>query len=315
MNINKPSQLARHISLRQLQVFESVARLLSFTRAAEELFLSQPTVSMQIKKMEDTIGLPLTEQVGKQIFLTDAGMAMNDTASDILNSLNRLEMKFGDLKGLHTGHLKLAVVSTANYFAPRLLGRFCKDYPGVSVSLEVSNRTNIMQRMSQNLDDLYLIGKPDISTELVFQPYLANPMVVIAPVRHRLAGRKAIPLSELENEPFIMREQGSGTRMALEEKFDQQNIKLNIGIELGNNESIKQGVTGGLGIAVLSQHTLTRGDMNDLTILDVKGFPIQWQWFIGHPKGKRLSVLANTFIDFMQAHGKDVLQESMQKQP
>ena len=304
-------QLARRISIRQLQVFEAVARLLSFTRAAEEMHLSQPTVSMQVRKLESDIGLALTEQIGKKISLTEAGIALYQTSKDILGTLGRFEMQIDDQKGLRTGHLHIAVVTTANYFAPRLLGKFCQAYPGVRVSLEVTNREHMLQRMSQNLDDLYLMGKPPASSELEFQPYLSNPMVVIAPVRHKLAKKKAISLSEIANEQFIVREPGSGTRIAVEQKFSDAGLSLNVSMELGSNESIKQGISGGLGIAVLSLHTLTSGDMNELTVLDVQGFPISWQWFVGHPRGKRLSVIAATFINFMYLEGPKLLPENV----
>jgi len=191
------SQFAQRISLRQLQVFEAVARLLSYTRAAEELYLSQPTVSMQIKKLESDIGLPLTEQTGKKISLTESGHALYQVSTDILGALSRFEMQISDQKGLRTGQLRIAVVTTANYFAPRLLGKFCQLYPGINVSLEVTNRENILDRMANNVDDLYLIGKPPESSELEFQPYLNNPMVVVAPASHRLAKKKAIPLRRL----------------------------------------------------------------------------------------------------------------------
>ena len=306
-----PSQLARRISLRQLQVFEAVARLLSYTRAAEELHLSQPTVSMQIKKLESDIGLPLTEQTGKKISLTESGHALYQVSIDILGALGRFEMQISDQKGLRTGQLRIAVVTTANYFAPRLLGRFCQLYPGIKVSLEVTNRENILDRMTNNVDDLYLIGKPPESSELEFQPYLNNPMVVVAPTGHRLAKKNAIPLSEIANELFIMREAGSGTRIAIEQKFAGAGLKLKVRMELGNNESIKQGISGGLGIAVLSLHTLTSGDMNELTVLDVQGFPISWQWYVGHPRGKRLSIIARTFIEFMYAEGPSLLPENV----
>lgn len=301
------SKLARQISLRQLQVFESVARLLSFTRAAEELFLSQPTVSMQIKKLETDIGLPLTEQIGKKISLTETGKALYDATQDIFGTLNRLEMLIDDQKGLRSGQLRVAVVTTANYFMPRLLGRFCQEYPGISVSLEVTNREHILERMSGNLDDLYLIGEPPKSTELEFQPYLANPMVVIAPVDHPLAKQKSIPVSTIAKEPFITRERGSGTRIAMEKLFNDAGCELNVRMELGNNESIKQAVLGGLGLSVLSYHTITTGDINDLTILDAQGFPIPWQWHIGHPRGKQLSIVAKTFIDYMHREGPSLV--------
>ena len=304
-------QLARRISLRQLQVFDAVARLLSYTRAAEKMHLSQPTVSMQIKKLESDIGLPLTEQIGKKISLTEAGTALYQVSRDILGTLGRFEMLIDDQKGLRTGHLHIAVVTTANYFAPRLLGKFCQAYPGIKVSLEVTNREHILDRMLHNIDDLYLIGKPPDSSELEFHPYLANPMVVVAPANHKLARNKAVPLSAIADEHFIMREQGSGTRIAIEQKFADAGLSLNVRMELGSNESIKQGITGGLGIAVLSLHTLTSGDMSELTVLDVQGFPISWQWYIGHPRGKRLSIIARTFIDFMYKEGSSLLPENV----
>ena len=311
--MNKPvsGQLARRISLRQLQVFNAVVRHLSYTRAAEEMHLSQPTVSMQIKKLESDIGLPLTEQIGKKISLTEAGDELYKASQDILGTLERLEMQIDDQKGLRTGHLRVAVVTTANYFAPRLLGKFYQAYPGIKVSLEVTNREHILDRMLHNIDDLYLIGKPPESTELDFQPYLANPMVVVAPVNHKLAKRKAIKLAEIANEHFIMREQGSGTRIAVEQKFSNAGLELKVALELGNNESIKQGISGGLGIAVLSLHTLTSGDMRELTVLDVQGFPISWQWYIGHPRGKKLSLVARTFIEFMYKEGSSLLPENV----
>lgn len=304
-------RLARRISLRQLQVFEAVGRLLSFTRAAEELYLSQPTVSMQIKKLETDIGLPLTEQIGKKISLTETGTALYQVARDIFGTLDRFEMLIDEQKGLRTGQLRVAVVTTANYFAPRLLGKFCQAYPGIKVVLEVTNREHILERMAENIDDLYLIGKPPASGELAFQPYLTNPMVVVAPSSHRLAGKRAIPLSDIADEFFIVREEGSGTRIAAEQKFAESGFSMKVRMELGSNESIKQGITGGLGIAVLSLHTLTSGDMNELTVLDVEGFPISWQWFVGHPRGKRLSIVAKTFIDFMYKEGPSLLPESV----
>ena len=305
------SQLARRISMRQLQVFGTVARLGSYTRAAAELHLSQPTVSMQIKKLENDIGLPLIEQVSKKLSLTEAGKALQVAANEILETLGRFEMEVEDQKGMRTGYLHFAVVSTANYFAPRLLGQFRQQYPGIKVSLEVTNREHILERMRNNSDDIYLIGKPPESSDLEFQPYLPNPMVVVAPKDHKYAKRKTVSLLEVADEPFILREQGSGTRIAVEQKFTDAGLKLNIGMELGNNESIKQGITGRLGIAVLSLHTLTSGDMNELTVLDVEGFPISWQWFIGHPHGKRLSVAAKTFIDFLYEQGPSLLPESV----
>ncbi|MBT8127293.1 MAG: LysR family transcriptional regulator [Gammaproteobacteria bacterium] len=305
------TKLARRISLRQLQVFEAVARQLSYTRAAEELFLTQPTVSMQIKKLESDIGSPLTEQTGKQISLTSAGSALYQASRDILETLGRFEMQINDHKGLKTGQLRIAVVTTAKYFTPRLLGKFCQLYPGISVFLEVLNREHILERMNRNLDDLYLIGQPPVSSDLSFQPYLANPMVVVAPADHKFANRKSITLAELVKENFIVREHGSGTRVAVEDVFAEAGQNINIRMELGSNEAIKQGVAAGLGISVLSLHTIVRGDLDELTVLDVDGFPISWQWYVGHPKGKRLSVVARAFIDFMYEEGPSLLPKNI----
>ena len=306
------TKLARRISLRQLQVFEAVARLLSYTRAAEELFLTQPTVSMQIKKLESDIGLPLTEQIGKQISLTEAGNALFQASQDILDTLGRFEMQVNDQKGLKTGQLRIAVVTTAKYFAPRLLGKFCQLYPGINVVLEVANREQILERLNRNLDDLYLIGRPPESSDLEFLPYLPNPMVVVAPADHKFAQRKSIPLAELASENFIIRERGSGTRVAVENLIAEAGEKLNIRMELGSNEAIKQSISAGLGISVLSLHTIVRGDLDELTVLDVEGFPISWQWYVGHRKGKRLSVVTKTFIDFMYEEGPSLLPQNIQ---
>lgn len=315
MNKIAVSRLARRISIRQLQVFEAVSRLRSYTRAAKELHLTQPTVSMQIKKLESDIGLSLIEQVSKKISLTVTGMALQTAAYDILYTLGKFETEVEDQKGLRTGHLHFAVVSTANYFAPRLLGQFRKLYPGIKITLEVTNRTHILERMQNNRDDIYLIGKPPRISDLEVQPYLPNPMVVVAPVDHKFAQQKRVSLQDIIHEPFILREEGSGTRVAVESKFAESGLKLNIGMELGNNESIKQGISGGLGIAVLSLHTLTRGDMNELTVLDVEGFPISWQWFIGYSRNKHLSVAAKTFIDFMHEMGPSLLPENIVNNP
>jgi DNA-binding transcriptional LysR family regulator len=180
-----------------LQVFEASARLSSITRTAEELFLPQPTVSMQIKKLEGSVGLPLIEQVGKRISLTDAGHALYRTAREILETIGRFEMEVAEPKGLKTGQLRLAVITTAKYFMPRLLERFCQEYPGIDASLEVTNRERLIERMSRNLDDLYVIGRPPESPEYEFEPYLANPLVIVAPSNHPLVGVSGIPLRRL----------------------------------------------------------------------------------------------------------------------
>jgi len=294
------SQFARRASLRQLQVFEAIARLRSFTRAADELFLTQPTVSMQIKKLEQSIGLPLFEQVGKKIYLTQVGELLLETATDVLRTLANFDMAVADQKGLKTGSLKLAVVTTAKYFAPRVLGKFCSLYPGVDVSLKVTNRESLIARMAGNIDDLYIMGRPPASSEFEFQSFMDNPIIVIAPAGHPLAAEKDIPLENISAEPFIMREHGSGTRMAVESLFAEHQLKLKVRMELGSNEVIKQTIAGGLGISALSENTIDFNSEKELIKLDVRYFPIPKKWYIGFPAGKRLSVIAQTFLEFMK---------------
>jgi len=297
----------RHSTLRQLEVFEAIARLGSFTRAAEELYLTQPTVSMQIKKLADAVGLPLFEQVGKKIYLTDAGRVLHAFTREIFDHFARFEMTLADMKGLKRGTLKLAVVTTAKYFAPRLLGPFCQQYPGIEISLKVSNRERVLERLGDNQDDLYILGQPPVDLDAVAEPFLENPLVVLAPVSHPLAGKKKIALSRLAEEPFILREAGSGTRAATERLFAERGLKMKVRMDLGSNEAIKQAIVGGLGISVLSRHTLALdAPMGQLTILDVEGFPIERHWYFAYPTGKQLSIVARTFLDYLKQAPKFV---------
>ena len=302
----------RYSTLRQLEVFEAIARLGSFTRAAEELFLTQPTVSMQIKKLSDAVGLPLFEQIGKKIYLTDPGRELLQTSRGVFEHLSRFEMAVSDIKGLKAGKLRLAVVTTAEYFAPLLLGLFCQRYPGVEVSLVVSNRERVLERMANNRDDLYIIGQPPEGVEVVAHAFLDNPLVVLAPLNHPLVQMKNIPLKRIAEEPFLVREPGSGTRMSLEQLFLTKGLKLKVRMELGSNEAIKQSIVGGLGISVLSRHTLALdAAMNQLTVLDVQGFPIERHWYYAYSAGKQLSIVAKTFVEYLRDAPKylgDVLQ-------
>jgi DNA-binding transcriptional LysR family regulator len=300
MSSDNPGFLARRLSLRQLQVFEAVARLGGYTRAAESLHLTQPTVSMQLKKLSNTVGLPLFDQVGKKLYLSDAGRTLYQTCVEVSDSLERLEMQISDMKGLKQGRLRLAVVTTIEYFAPRVLGKFCEHYPGVDVELKVTNRKRLLERISQNQDDLYILGQPPDDVELDARPFLPNPLVVLAPRGHSLVGQPRIPLKRLLEEPFILREPGSGTRKTVEKLFADHGLQARVRLELGSNEAIKQAVAGGLGLAVLSQHTLSlEGGAGPLAVLDVEGFPLERQWYLVYPKGKRLSIVAQAFYDFL----------------
>jgi DNA-binding transcriptional LysR family regulator len=294
-------------TLHQLKVFEATARHGSFTRAAEELFITQPTVSSQIKQLGKTVGLPLFEQIGKRLYLTEAGRELLTTCQDIFARLDNFEMKVADLKGTKQGKLRLGVITTAKYFIPRILGSFSQKYPGVDVSLNVTNHQQIQKRMMNNDDDLYVVSNPPEDLDLQCQAFLDNPLVVIAPKAHPLAGKRHIPIKKLDGQPFIMREEGSGTRQAVQKLFAQHNIIVQVRLELGSNEAIKQAIAGGLGISVLSQHTLiSEGSSGELTILDVEHFPIKRRWYVAHLAGKQLSIIAQTFLDYLLAESQNI---------
>ncbi len=296
-----------HATLHQFKVFEATARHSSFTRAAEELFLTQPTVSMQVKQLTKSIGLPLFEQVGKRLYLTDAGKELYATCQDIFQKLDQLEMRVADLKGMKQGNLRLAVITTTKYFVPRLLGPFCQRFPGINVSLAVTNHERVMERLIDNQDDLYVMSQIPENLDIDAHPFLDNPLVVLAPRNHPLAHEKNIPLKRLANEPFIMREPGSGTRRSVQNLLDQQGLSVKVRLELGSNEAIKQAIAGGLGVSVLSIHTLTpEGTGGDLTILDVQGFPIHRYWYVVNLAGKQLSVVAQTFRDYLEAEAVQI---------
>ena len=295
-----PEYLIRYATLRQLQVFEASVRLGSFSRAAEELFVTQPTVSMQIKKLADALGLPLFEQVGRNVRPTEVGQELYKSCRRIFENLAHLEMKISDLKGMKRGRLRLGVVTTAKYFVPEVLGEFCRQYPGIDVALKVSNRDRIVERLNSYEDDLYIVGQaPTDSLDIESYPFAPNPLVVLASRDHPLVKEKNIPLSRIAEEPLILREPGSGIRDATLRLFAEQGLEPKVRMELGSNEAIKHAVVGGLGLAVLSLHTLSlEGPDGPVAILDVKSFPIMRQWHLVYPKGKELSLVADAFLEF-----------------
>jgi DNA-binding transcriptional LysR family regulator len=309
--LGKGERVLKQATLHQLKVFEAAARHGSFTRAAEELFLTQPSVSMQVKQLGKAVGMPLFEQVGKKLYLTEAGQELLVTCRDVFERLAQFEMTVADLKGMKQGQLRLSAITTAKYVIPRLLGPFCQRYPGVEVSLNVMNHEGLLDRLNQNLDDLYILSNPPESKDISCQPFLENPLVVLAPTNHPLAKEKNIPIERLNGEPFIMREPGSGTRSAVQELFDQKEVDVRVRLDLGSNEAIKQAIAGGFGISVLSRHTLAlEGSMKRLTILDVQHFPIRRYWHVIYPAGKQLSVVAQTFFDYLLNEGRKVAQET-----
>jgi DNA-binding transcriptional LysR family regulator len=292
-----------HITLRQLRAFEAVARLRSFSRAAEEMHVTQPTVSKQIKLLNEQVDMPLLEQLGKKVFLTAAGQELYTTCAQWLEVWGRFEQTIANFKGLKQGRLRIAAVTTAKFFMPRILGPFCSQYPGIDIALEVINRDRLLERLSHNEDDLYVMGVPPEDLDIESKAFMDNPLVVLAPASHPMAARNNIPFTELANETFLVRERGSGTRMTMERVFQERNTPLRIKMELGSNEAIKQAVAGGLGLALLSRSTLNLDQgQKELAVLDVQGFPIMRAWYVVRPKGKQLSVVAQTFLEFLHSH-------------
>lgn len=308
--------MMKNATLRQLKVFEAVARNLSYTRAAEELYLTQPTVSIQLKQLTEIVGQPLLEQVGKRVFLTDTGRELLKVCREIFDGLSRFEMLVSDMKGVKAGKLRIAVITTAKYFVPRLLGLFCQRYPGIDVSLKVTNRERVLQRMAENQDDLYVLGQPPEHMDIEVEPFLENPLVVVAASNHALASQKDISPQRLAEEQFLMREPGSGIRLATEQFFGERGLKLKVRMELGSNEAIKQAVAGGLGIAVLSAHTLAlERNSDELVLLDVQDFPIRRHWYLAYPKDKQLSVVALAFLKFLHEESKTIGEKYLQGIP
>jgi len=290
------------VTLRQLHAFEAVARLRSFSRAAAEMHVTQPTVSKQIRLLHEEIGLPLLEQIGKKVFLTEAGEELFSTCAEWLETWSRFEQSIANLKGLKQGRLKIATVTTAKYFLPRVLGPFCAEYPGIDIAMEVVNRDRVLERLARNQDDLYVMGVPPEDWNIESEPLMENELVVLAAASHPLARRKRIPLQDLTRHRFLVRERGSGTRMTVEQVFKEQKLSFEIRMELGSNEAIKQAVAGGLGLAVLSRSALYPEGSKELAVLDVEGFPIRRTWYVVRPKGKQLSVVAETFLVFLRDH-------------
>ncbi len=307
-----PDYLIRHMTFRQMQIFEAVVRLGSFTRAAEELFLTQPTVSTQLKKLTDVLELPLLDQSGRQLKPTEAGEELYRAVRQIFDALSNLDTRIAALKGLRRGRLRLGVITTAKYFAPEILGEFCRQYPGVDVSLKVTNRERIFERLQNNEDDIYILGQPpEDELNVCAYPFAPNPLVVLAARDHPLCKESHISIERLAEEPFIFREVGSGIRDTTVKLFSARGLMPMVRMELGSNEAIKHAVVGGLGVAILSLHTLVlEGAEGPLDVLDVEGFPIERKWYLVHPKDKELSPITSAFLDFARA-SEPVISERM----
>jgi len=297
-----------HASLRQLRVFESAASHRSFSRAAEQLHLTQPGVSMHVKELETNIGLPLFERHGKKLFVTEAGTELLTRVREILRTLKDAEDTLDQLKGLRRGLINIGVVSTAKYFVPSLLARFRKSYPQLEIRLAVSNRDSVIEQLIANQIDLAIMGRSPQELDTIAEPFAQNPHVIIAAPDHPLAKRRRIAVDAICDEIFIVREPGSGTRLAMQQFFAERKLSCKVGMEMASNETIKQAVMAGMGVAFISRHTIDLElQTSRLVVLDVRGTPVMRQWHVAHLSKKRLSPTAAAFKEFVLDHGRELL--------
>lgn len=298
----------KHVTLRQLKVFEAVARHLSFSRAAEELHLTQPAVSMQVKQLEEQAGLPLTEMIGKKVYLTEAGEEIARHARRIAQQLREAEEALDALKGVRGGRLAIGVISTAKYFAPRLLAEFKHRHPGVELQLGVYNRETVVRKLADNEIDLAIMGQPPQDFPTVAEAFADHPLVIIAAPDHPLAKMKQVAPALLNEETFVIREPGSGTRAAMERFFADVGIMPKHRMELISNETLKQAVMAGLGLAFISAHTVSlECEVGRLVVLPVDGTPIVRRWFVVHRAEKTLLPVAETFREFLLAEAPSLM--------
>ena len=285
-----------NISFRQMRLVLALADTGSVSGAARMVHVTQPTASMQLKDVADAIGLPIYELVGRRVYLTEVGQELAQTARAVAAEWDGFEQRVHATKGYTRGKLRVALVSTAKYFVPRLLGSFCKRYPEIDVSMEVLNRDGVVARLRNNLDDLYVMSVPPKDLDLVDEVFMANPLVMICASGNPLVKQRTLTLAELAGQRFILREEGSGTRMAVDNCFKKLKFRPDLRLELGSNEAIKESVAGGMGISVISSHAL-HGNAKEhgVSVLNVAGFPLDSHWHVVHPRGKKLSPIASIF--------------------
>jgi DNA-binding transcriptional LysR family regulator len=300
----------KNATLRQLKVFEAVARHLSYSRAAEELHLTQPAVSTQVKTLAEHVGLALFEQLGKKIYLTSGGTELLHFSRAIIQLFQEAEETLTQFKGISGGKLNVAVISAGDYFFPRLLVEFARRHPGVTLNLTVHNREELLGQLANNLTDLAIMVRPPQDMDTVNESFAPHPYVIVAPPNHPLVGQKKIPMSILKREPFVVREKGSDTWNSMEDGFGEHLKDINIAMEIKSTETIKQAVIAGMGISFLSAHTIgLELQANSLAVLDVEGFPVMLNWYVIHRKNKRLPPVALAFKNFLLSDGATLIQK------
>lgn len=303
----------KHVTLRQLQVFEVAARCLNFSRAAEELHLSQPAISTQLKTLAMEVGLPLFERLGRKTYLTPAGRELLQCTTAITERLHEARDAIAQLKGITGGRLNVAVISAGDYFFPRLLSAFTAMHPGVTLNLTVHNRDGLLRELLDNRTDLAVMVRPPADPELLAQSFAPHPYVIVAPPDHPLVGVRQIPRTLLNKERFIVRERGSDTWNSMKEVFGKQFPKLSVAMELQSMETIKQAVIAGMGIAFLSAHTIgLELQTGRLAVLDVQGFPGMLNWYLVHHRAKRLTPVAQAFKAFLLSEGAELIDRLVQ---
>lgn len=302
----------RHATLRQLRVFSTVARTLSFSAAARELHLTQPAVSIQVKQLEEHAGLPLFERIGKKVHLTEAGRELARYAAGVTELLREAEETLAALRGVRGGVLKIGVVSTAKYFAPTLLAEFTREHPEVRIKLAVANREDVVRSLAANELDIAIMGRPPREIATADSPFARHPHAIIAAPGHPLAGKRRLPLARLAGEHFLIREPGSGTRGAMERLFAERGVAIGASMEMSSNETIKQAVMAGMGVSFLSLHTVgLELEAKRLVVLDVVGLPVVRQWHATHLRDKRLSPATRLFRQFLVDRGAGLIDRAV----
>jgi DNA-binding transcriptional LysR family regulator len=301
----------KNVSLRQLRVFAAVARHLSFARAAEELNLSPPAVSMQIKELEAEVGLPLFDRTSRKVALTTVGEYLLAYTRKVLVAMRDAEDVVARFRGLNTGALDVAMVSTAKYFVPRLLAQFRDEHPGIEVRLHVcNNRDEIVTLLQQGEVELAVMGRPPQGWPTRSEPFAMHPHVLLTAPDHAFARMERVPARALQEEAFIVREPGSGTRAALDEYMQAHHLTTRVAMQMSSNEAIKQAVMAGMGIAMLSLHTLgLELDHGLLAVPEVEGLPVMRRWHVVNNLAKTLSPAAEAFRYFMLERGEAFLAE------
>lgn len=304
--------MLRRVTLNQLRIFEAAARHLHFGRAAAELHLSQPAVSIQLKQLEAAADLPLFEQMGRRMHLTRAGQELCGHARALLGRLREADEALEALKGGDTGEIYVASTTTAEYFVPRLLANFRRQHPRIKVRLSVKNREYVVRELAENTVDLVVMGQAPRELDTVAVSFSRNPLGFVSAPDHPLARKRHIKLAQLGVESFLIRERGSGTRNAMERVFAMRQFRPAETVEIGSNETIKQAVMAGMGVSFLSLHTIgLELATGRLAVLSVHGTPVMRDWYVIHRARKKLTPAATAFKNYLVAEGSRLVERAM----